>query len=86
MSTAFAVLNGDGALTEIDVFNAEAQGFHDAQAGAIHELGGKFPWILKMCDNRADFSTSHDDGRAALAPGGSDMVKSKFRVAKDIFC
>ena len=31
MSAAFTVVNGDGALTEIDVFNAKSQGFHDAQ-------------------------------------------------------
>jgi hypothetical protein len=35
---AFAVVNGDGALAEIEVF--------DAQARAIHKLGGEFPGAI----------------------------------------
>jgi len=49
---AFSVVNGDGALAEIEVFDKQAEGFHDAQAGAIHELDGEFPGITSISNSQ----------------------------------
>jgi hypothetical protein len=78
-------VDGDGALAEIEVLDAQAHGFHEAEAAAVHELGGEFPWFFEVSDNRADFITGHRDGRAALAAGGSDVVEVEFLYAADFF-
>ncbi len=85
MSAAFAIMNRDGALAEIEVFDAEAKGFHDSQAGAIHELGGEFPRAFQTGDDGADLRAGHYDGRAALATTGSDVDESEFRDAENVF-
>lgn len=41
VSAAFAVAYDDLTVVEVDVFDAEAQAFHDAQAAAIHDLDGE---------------------------------------------
>ena len=85
MSAALAIVDGDGALAEIEVFDAEAEGFHDPQAAAIHELGDEFPGIFQAGEDGTDFLAGHDDGRAALAAGGGDVIESKFLDAKHVF-
>lgn len=73
------------SLAEIDVFNTESEGFHDPQTGSIHELAGKFPRVLQTGDDGADFFASHDDGRAALATGGSEVIEGEVLDPKDVF-
>jgi hypothetical protein len=67
---AFTIMDRDGALTKIEVFDAEAEGFHDPQPGTIHELGCKFPGIFETGDEGTDLGPGHHDGRAALATDG----------------
>ena len=72
------------SLAEIEVFDPEAKGFHDAQAGAIHELGGEFPRIIKTGDDGADLLAGHDDGRAAGTAGGRGLFKGEFADVEDL--
>ena len=55
MLVALAIVDGDGALAEVEVFDAQAHAFHDAQAGTVHEQGGKLPGDIEvgdiMCQN-----------------------------------
>jgi len=36
---AFAIADDDLVILEIEIFDAQAQAFHEAQAAAIHDLG-----------------------------------------------
>jgi len=82
---ALAIVDGNSALAEVEVFDAQAHALHDAQAGTVHELGGKFPRIFKVGDDRAHFFTGHDDGRAAATMGWSDVFEGERYNAKDLF-
>lgn len=81
---AFPIVDGDGPLSEIEILHAEPEGFHDPQAGAIHELGRKFPRILQVGDDRPDFFTGHDDRRAASSTGRGDVIEGEFLDPEDV--
>jgi hypothetical protein len=70
-----SIMDGDGALAEIQILDAQAHGFHEPEAAAIHDLGDQFPWIFQTGEDGADFLAGHDDRRAALTMGGSDVVR-----------
>ena len=72
------------SLDEIEVLDAQAEGFHETEAAAIHELGGEFPRICEVGENRADFLAGHDDRRAALAAGKRDVVEGEFLDTEDV--
>ena len=80
-----SIMDGDGSLAEIQILDAQAHGFHEPEAAAIHDLGDQFPWIFQTGENRADFLAGHDDRRAALTTGGSDVVESEFLASEDVF-
>ena len=85
MFAALAIVDGDGALAEIDVLNTESEGFHNSEAGAIHDLAGEFPRIFQMSDDEAHSGAGHDDRRAALASSGSEVIKGEFLDPKAVF-
>ena len=39
---AFAVADDDGVVVEVNVFDAQAHAFHNAQSAAVHHLGDEF--------------------------------------------
>jgi hypothetical protein len=79
-----SLVDGDGGLAEIEVLNPEAKGFHESQAGAIHELGGEFPGIFEMGDDRTDLLASHDDRWTALAAGRGEVIEGEVLDAEDV--
>ena len=85
VATALAIVDGDGALAEVEVLDAQAHGLHEPEPAAIHDLGDEFPWIFEAGEDRADFLAGHDDGRAALATGRGDVLKREFLDSEDIF-
>lgn len=36
---AFPIVNGDGALSEIEVFDTDSHGLHETETAAVHDLG-----------------------------------------------
>lgn len=84
MFAVFAIEDGDGALTEIEFLDAQAHGFHEAKAAAIHHLGDQFPRVFETSEYGADFLSGHDDGRAALATSGGDIFECEFGNAEDM--
>ena len=82
---AFAIMDGDGALAEIEVFDAEFHAFHEAHAGAIHELGCEFPWIFEVVDDAADLFASHDGGWPSAATGAGIALDGEISDAEDVF-
>ena len=85
VSAALAIMDGDGALAKIEILDAQAHGFHETEAAAIHDLSDQFPRIFQTGENRADFLAGHDDRRAALTTGGSDVGEGEFPNAEDVF-
>jgi hypothetical protein len=43
MFAAFGIVDLDGVVIEIEVFDAQRHGFAHAQSGTIHELGTEEP-------------------------------------------
>jgi len=81
-----SIMDGDGTQAEIQIFDAQAHGFHEPEAAAIHDLGDQFPRIFKAGENGADFLASHHNGRTSRAAGRSDVVESKFPDSEHVFC
>lgn len=79
---ALAIVDGDGALAEIEVLDAQAHGYHEAEAAAVHDLGDEFPRIFQAGEHGAAFLAGHDDGRAALATGRGDGIEGEFPDAE----
>jgi len=39
---ALAIADDNLMIVEVNIFDAQAHGFHDAQAAAVHDLGNEF--------------------------------------------
>lgn len=52
---SFSVADDDLAVVEVDVFDAEAHGFHDAESAAVHDLGDEFGCAGEAGDEAFDF-------------------------------
>ena len=61
---AFSVTDGGGFVFEVEVFNAQAEAFHEAQAGAVEELGHEFAWSGHVVDDGEGFVMGEDGGEA----------------------
>jgi hypothetical protein len=83
--SAFAIVDGDGSLPEIEVLDTQAHGFHQAQTAAIHDLCAQFPRIFQVGENGADFLAGHDNRWAPLTTGGGEVIQSEVRDAEDVF-
>jgi hypothetical protein len=42
-------------MAEIEVLDAQAHGFHEPEAAAIHDLSDQFPRIFQVGKDAADF-------------------------------
>jgi hypothetical protein len=83
--SAFAIVDGDGALPKIEILDAQTHGFHQAQTAAIHDLSAQFPGIFQVCENGANFFAGHDHRGTALTTGGGEVIQSQFLNAENIF-
>ena len=81
---ALAIVNGDGALAEIQILDAQAHRFHEAEAAAIHDLCDQFPRVFKVGEYGADFIAGHHNGRSPRAAGGGDVVQREFLDAEHV--
>ena len=68
--TAFAVVDRDGSLSEIQILDAQAHGLREPQAAAIHDLGGEAIGIGEMGEYRGYFFTSQDYRGPPWSGGG----------------
>ena len=81
---AFGVVDGNGAVAEVDVLYAEAKAFHDAEAGAVEELGGEFPGVFEEFEHGTNFVAGEYGGRATGSGGRAIEVQREFGVAEDV--
>lgn len=84
MFGSFPVVDGDGSLAEVDVFDTQTHGFHEAESGAIHELGGEFPWVFEVGEDGAHFFPGQHGGRASVGVAEHAFVEFEFRDAEDL--
>ena len=80
---SFGVVDLDGSVVKIEVFDAEGHGFADAQAGSIHDLGGDFPGALELLKELPNFLTAQDGGRALVFAGLHGRLDDEFAVLED---
>ena len=58
----FSVADGDDAVAEVDVFDAQADAFHEAEAGAVEDFGHELGDAGHFGDDGAGFVGGEDDG------------------------
>lgn len=69
---AFAIADGEGFVFKVDVFDAQAQTFHEAQAGAIENLRHEFVQPIHPVDDADDLFAAEDGGEAFGSFGGGE--------------
>lgn len=82
---AFAIAHSDGAVFEVNIFDAQAEAFHQAQAGAIEELGHEFVDAGHAVDDLEGLLPGKDSGETLGAFGrgeedGGDLFVEDFSV------
>ena len=80
---AFGVVDLDGVVVEVEVFDPQCHGFTDAQSGAIHELGAEEPGSFELAEEFVDFGATEDSGRAFVFPGCQGSLDDELPVLED---
>lgn len=69
--SAFPIIDEDAVILEVNIFDAQAQTFHESQSAAVHDLRHEFVAAIKVGDDGAGFVFG-EDGGDALASFGAD--------------
>ena len=80
---ALAVMDGDGALVEVDVLDAQPHAFDHPEAAAIHELGGELPRIFEMGEDSGDFPAREHHLRTAVGVTVARRLDGEILDAED---
>lgn len=85
---AFAIADGEGFVFKIDVLDAKADAFHEAQAGAVEYLRHEFVDAVHLGDDAHDFLAAKDGGESFGAFGrreedGFDLFLQDFAVEEE---
>ena len=67
---SFCVMDLNGALSEINIFNPKFQGLALAESAAVHQFTEQFPRILQVGKDTTNFFASKNGRRAAPAAAG----------------
>ena len=78
-----AVMDGDGALVEVDVLDAQPHAFDHPEAAAIHELGGELPRIFEMGEDSGDFPAREHHLRTAVGVTVARRLDGEILDAED---
>ncbi len=85
---AFAVADGDGFIFEVDVFDAEADAFHQSQAGAVEKLAmslcAPLSWLMMLMVSWRVRTVGRRSGRLARSKeDGFDFLLEDFAVEEE---
>jgi len=71
---AFWFADEDLAVVEVQIFDPQAEAFHEAQAAAVEELGHELVFAGEVAEDQAGFVAPEDGGDAACgaSAGGAD--------------
>lgn len=61
---SFSVVDKDAVVVEVYVFDAQAEAFHEAESGSVHDLSHEFVGRFHGGDDGAGFFFGEDDGDA----------------------
>ena len=76
---AFAVADDDLALFKVQIFDAQADAFHDAQPAAIEQLRHELVFARQLTQKGLDFGLGEHD-RKVMRLFGADEVNAAFDV------
>jgi len=76
----FAIADDDLPAVEIDVFDADSAGFHESQAGAIHESGDEADGTLRHLEKDAPYFVSAEDDGQTRREFGAGGIEFDFLV------
>ena len=72
--SAFSIVDKDAMIFKVNVLDAKAQTFHEAESGAVHNLRHKFVWACHVGDDGAHFFYGENVGDS-FSFFGSDEVE-----------
>ena len=75
-----AVADGDGAVGEIQVFDPQAQAFHQPQARAIQQSGHQLVRTRQLAEEALHLVASQDGGQASGFLGAQGINRSQVLV------
>ena len=74
---ALAVPDDDQVGSEVDVLDAQARAFEQAQAGAVEEQGQEARDAVEVLEDGTDLVAGQDDGQVLRPPGAHDVVEPR---------
>lgn len=72
---ALAAAHEDLVAAEVDVLDAQATAFEQAQAGSVQERRHQASCARQLVQDRSDFVAGEDDGESLLAVGVDEVVE-----------
>jgi len=81
---AFSVADEDLAVAEVDVFDAQAHTFHQAQAAAVEELGHELGRTAHFGDDEHGFLVGEDNGQGFGFFGADEVGGDLDLFLKDL--
>ena len=79
---AFAVPDGDLVHFEVNIFDAEAQAFHEKQTRPVEKGGHEVGCAVQGVQDRLDFGAGEDDGETFGPSGRGDAGEGRQRNTK----
>ena len=70
-------------IVEVDVFDAQAQAFHDAKAAAVEDFCHEAGYAAHVCDDLDGFLMGEDDGKSFRAGGIGEVWRKLDVFLKD---
>jgi hypothetical protein len=80
---AFRFADEDLVVLEIEVLDAQAEAFHEAQAAAVEELGHELVFAGEVAEDEADLVAAEDSGDAAGGAGAGGADRRFEGLAED---
>jgi len=77
---ALAIADGDALVLKVNILDSQADAFHEAQAGAVEELGHEFVGSVQLADEAENFFAAEDGGDASGTFGGGEEDGFDFLV------
>jgi len=81
---SFSFADDDGVGLKVQILNAKAKGFEEAESGSVEEIGDEERGPFEMGEDEFGFRGGEDDGDADGAVGAGDVGEMIQRSEKDI--
>src|SRR5262249_55232046 len=82
--SALAVADDDLTVTEVDIFNAQAEALEDPHAGPVEKGRDEPLGTLEAHEEGAGFLSGEDDGEARWVLGADDSIEPLEGLVEDV--